>query len=593
MSITDSNNLRSTNYSVANLSDANRLGQDVTFNIEQLRSLGLGNGDSQGLINTVTNTVYGNSKELQGVKFDLKNYSNQFRSIRSFESTETFTSVTGTNTANTTAGQFITGSQSIKGLNSGATGTGAIRFYSDVTVNLNLFADGVTTSLASDKIVVSFYINNTANFASAAGGSVLIWFYKNAVSKFTTRAFYTIPLGSLVNGWNKVILNKNSFTYDVFTDADWASIVGFYVYASTASTSAEISFDNLFMISNVGSLYDVIATSGTSNSDISTGTTLTVTDGRRLNDLLLTSPFKTYLMSNANATNGYGKSSLIASKSNGVITASDTLPTVTNNVSWTIGIPYLESKVGTFIYALEETANMFKIGTVTDTTQTAKIALINNFKPTNPNSTFYLKAHFQFRANSKKQGFCLYYVDSSNYALVYISNLGASSVLVIDEVIGGSTTNIYTSGTFTIASNDDIILVVQINGDNIKLYRSDVNSSIINFIRSVNYYNSAFIDYKYQVGLYSDLEIRVLEFEAREDNNVTDSRLSTVASGTFATASTLTITNASIHKTSMITFQLRSAPVGNIYISSINEGTVIFTSSSASETAQIGIQIYN
>ncbi len=593
MSITDSNNLRSTNYSIANLSDANRLGQDVTFNIEQLRSLGLGNGDSQGLINTVTNTVYGNSKELQGIKFDLKNYTNQFRSIRNFESTETYTSEAGTNTANTTVGQFITGAQSIKGLNAGSTGNGAIRFFSNTTVNLTLFADGVTSSLAADKIVLSFFINNTANFTTGTGGAVLIWFYTNAASKTTARARYGIPLASLVNGWNVMSVNKNEFTYETFTDASWANVVGFYVYASTASTSAEISFDNLFMISNVGSFYDVIATSGSSNSDISTGTTLTVTDGRRLNNLLLTSPYKTYLVSNANATNGYGKSSLIASQSSGVITASNTLPTITNDVSWDIEIPYLDVKVGNFIYALEETATMFKIATVTDTTQSAKIALINTFKPTNPNANFYLKSHFQFRANSKKQGFCLYYIDSSNYLLAYISNLGASSVLVLDQVIAGNTTNIYTSGTFTIVSNDDLILAVQVNGDNIKLYRSDVNSSLINFIRSVNYYNPAFIDYKYQVGIYSDLEIRVLELEAREDNNITDNRLSSVSSGTFATASTLTITNSSIHKTSMITFQLRSAPVGNIFISSINEGTVIFTSSSASETAQIRIQVYN
>lgn len=591
MSITDSNNLRSTNYSIANFTDANRLGQDVTFNVEQLRSLGLGNSDNTSLITTVNNTVYSNAKELQGVKFDLKNYTHQYKSLRTFESSETYSTASGTATANTTAGQFLTGSQSIKGANSGATGTGAIQFFSSVSLNLNLFADGTTVSNAADKVVVSFYINNTANFTGST--AVGFWFYLNAGSKFATRATYTIPIASLSNGWNQIYLNKNQFTYTTFTDADWASVVGVYFYASTSSTSAEISFDNLYLLPNVGSLYDVVTTSGSSNSDISTGTTLTVTDGRRLNDLLLTSPYKTYLVSKALATNGYGKSSLIASQSNGIITASDTLPTVTNNVSWDIEIPYLEVKVGNFIYALEETATMFKLATVTDTSQTAKIALINNFKPTNPNSNFYLKAHFQFRANSKKQGFCLYYVDSSNYLLAYISNLGASSVLVLDEVIAGNTTTVYTSSTFTIASNDDIILAVQINGDNIKLFRSDVNSSLINFIRSVNYYNAAFIDYKYQVGIYSDLEIRVLELEAREDNNITDNRLSSISSGTFATASTLTITNSSIHKTSMIVFQLRSAPVGNIYISSINEGTVIFTSSSASETAQIRVQVYN
>jgi len=591
MSITDSNNLRSTNYSIANLSDANRLGQDVTFNIEQLRSLGLGNGDSQGLINTVTNTAYGISKELQGIKFDLKNYTNQFKSLRTFESTETYTNVSGTATANTTSGQFLTGSQGIKGVNSGATGTGAIQFFSNVSLNLNLFADGSTVCTAADKIVVSFFINSTAHFTG--GTAFAIWFYLNTGSKFATRATYSLPVASLVNGWNHVVINKNQFAYTTFTDADWTNILGVYFYASTSSTSAEITFDNLYIISNVNSLYDVIATSGTSNSDISTGTTLTVTDGRRLNNLLLTSPYKTYLVSNSLATNGFGRSSLIASQSNGVITASNTLPTVTNNVSWDIEIPYLDTKIGNFIYTLEETANMFKIGTVTDTTQSPKIALINNFKPVNPNTNYYLKAHFQFRANSKKQGFCLYYVDSSNYLLAYISNLGASSVVILEQVIAGVTTNIFTSGTFTIASNDDIIFVVQVNGDNIKLYRSDVNSSIINLIRSINYYNSAFIDYKYQVGIYSDLEIRILELEAREDNKVTDNRLSSIASGTFATASTLTITDSSIHKTSMITFQLRSAPVGNIFISSINEGTIVFTSSSASETAQIRVQIYN
>lgn len=590
MSITDANNLRSTNYSISNFTDANRLGEDVTFNIEQLRSLGLGSGDNTSLINTVNNTVYSNKKESEGVRFDFKNYSSQYRSIRTFESSETYTAASGTETANTTAGQFLTGSQSIKGTNAGASGVGAIQFYSSVS-SLAFFADGVTTSNEADRINFSFYINSTAHFTGSL--AVAVWFYLNAGSKYNFRARYYIPVASLVNGWNHYSIPKNSFTYENFTSSDWANVLGFYVYCSTSSTSAEVSFDNLYMVSNVNSLYDSVAYSGTSNSDISTGSTLTVTDGRRLNNLLLTSPYNVYLSSLSSATNGYGKSLLITDFTNSVLTVLGTLPTVANNVTWEIQNPLLDVKEGNFIYTLEETASVFKIATVTDTTPADKIALLNTFKPSDPNGVFYLKAHFQFRTNSNKQGFCLYYIDSDNYLLAYIDNQGASSVVCLDEYIDGNLTNIYTSGTFTITANDDIIFLVRVSGDKISLYKSSVNTPNLALVKHINYYDSTFIDYKDQVGIYSDLEIRVLALEAREDKDIPENRLYSVNSGTFATASTLTITDTSIHKSSQITYQLRSAPVGNIYISAISEGSITFTSSSASETAQIQIHIYN
>ena len=125
------------------------------------------------------------------------------------------------------------------------------------------------------------------------------------------------------------------------------------------------------------------------------------------------------------------------------------------------------------------------------------------------------------------------------------------------------------------------------------MFRSSVNTPNLTLITRYNYYKAAFIDYYQNVGFYSSLELRVLEFSAGEDQAFLDNKLSSVNSGTFATASTLTITDVSIHKNSMITFQLRSAPVGNIFISAINEGSITFTSSSASETAQIQIQVYN
>lgn len=573
--------------------------QNTVLDLENLRYYGTNSSDVIALINLylASSSIlnYENLSQTRAFKFIPEDAKNSIKTISTGESVESWTAgVNTTITANTTTGEFYQGSQSRK-LTSTSTGLGEPLADYDVTLDLTTFEDG-TVSLVADTIEVGLYINNISYLTS-----FFVRFYTSLVNKNNNYAQISYSAGELTTGWNKAQTTKNSYTYTNFTDSDWANVKGVRFYFTSANTSLEVSLDYTCLLPNILSQFQVLDKADTSNTDNTSGSVLTLgnngdgSTSTRFQNKLIGVLSSDYLVIENNVSGGYGAGYPILSKSDNSITVSGTLPTLSSNVSWIIERPiWIIAKQKTAFLLEDGTGSgMFKIASLDVKTASSKILLSNIFKPINPNQNFFLKAHFEFRANSSKQGFILYYLDNNNYVVAYITKNGGSSTFKIDKIIGGSTTNLVTSDTFTLNDDDGIIFVVYLKGQDIYLYASEINSPSISLKTSINFYDYTIDSYRYNVGLYSDLELRVLEFECNEGNDFNNSFTKTI-SGTFATASTLTISDNSIHKTSLITSpKNKSTPVSSIYQSSQTNGTVVYTSGSGSETLQLEASIFN
>lgn len=568
-------------------------------NITDINTYALGQDDINSSISTYSNDL---KRQInldllsnQGYKLDVDILDRGLKLISNFETSETWVSVTGTQSNNTTVGQFMQGSQSIQISATSATGSS----YRDVTIDLNTFSDGTVSNLA-DYIELNFYIADVTKITTLD-----FWVYKSTGSRTTNIAKYTFLNNTLATGWNKKRVRKIDFTLSgTFSVADWANVTGIYINYAWASGTSYVSFDNFMMLPNVQSPYILLDRGYASNIDATSGTTLTLgnkTDGRWV-DKIFATPFIDYLVIKNAVTGGYGQCYKIISYTDTTITTETTLPSITNNVSWEIQRPFLISKTANNSFIKEDNSNsMIKLASSFVASATNHITIVNTFKSVSKNQGYNLKATFQFRANSSKQGIVFDYIDNNNYKVVYITKNGTSSNIKIDKILVGTTTNIFTTANFTIANNDEIILVLRKRYNQIEVGASDVNNSYFSYKKDLT--SSQLVDWEStldnvlssDIGFYSDLELRVLEFEATEYNVTLQAKPAKILTGTFASANTLVFNDNAIHRTSYVNYKYKSSgnPAGTVYLSSLASGTLTLSSSSMSENATIEIIIFN
>lgn len=156
------------------------------------------------------------------------------------ESTETWVQEDGTLAANTTAGQFIQGSQSEK-LTATSSSTATARRAN--TLDLTKFSDA-SVSTTADKIKICAYVANVANVAS-----IRIRFVSDSGATYTNYFEATVLAASLVTGWNEIIIAKSAFSST--GSPSWANCLKrqYRVTASAAGT-AIVSIDDVRLISS-------------------------------------------------------------------------------------------------------------------------------------------------------------------------------------------------------------------------------------------------------------------------------------------------------------------------------------------------------
>lgn len=156
------------------------------------------------------------------------------------EATETWTNEDGTTAANTTAGQFLEGSQSEK-FTATASATATARRVA--TLDLTKFSDGNTAG-ATDRIKVCAYIDNITNLTS-----IRLRFGSDTVGTYTNYYETTILASALITGWNEIIILKSAFS--AVGSPDWASCLKrqYRITASAAGT-VNVSFDDTRLISS-------------------------------------------------------------------------------------------------------------------------------------------------------------------------------------------------------------------------------------------------------------------------------------------------------------------------------------------------------
>lgn len=493
-----------------------------------------------------------------------------------------------TATDTTTTGSFIEGSQSISFSRSG---TGNITMYKTAALDLSTYADGSTVNL-SDYLIVSLKMTDTTKHSN-----LYIWFYASAGSKYGARAYSGDLLPSISDGWNLLAIRLSSFSLlSGFTD--WSTIAGVYVYSSVTNTPNDFILDNMYLVSATKFQNLILdranRTSGTvDNTDSTSSSTLTLgsESGSRYSgdDYSL---YNTYLTVENSVTNGKGKEYLISSVNNKNIVVSGTLPTITDDVAWYIKQPLWEDISGTFICVEED--GMHKMASSFISTASEQILLCNAFKPTSANITYRLKAHFQFRASADKQGFVFDYVDANNYMKCYLDK--SDGIFYLVEVIAGVTTSLYTFNApgSAIADGAGIVLFLYRNKKRLefRVYNPYLG---YDYTGSYTYWNPVFQGYQSELGLYCDLDFRLLDFEAIQGNYELGYRKvkSIVFSGGSWSSGVGTITNANIYKTSTFVIVPTSALVGRLYISSVANGTLTITSTSTSETAGLLVEVYN
>ncbi|MFA6006925.1 MAG: hypothetical protein WC764_04360 [Candidatus Paceibacterota bacterium] len=169
------------------------------------------------------------------------------------ESTETWTTEDGTVAANTTAGQFIEGSQSRKFT---ATASNTATARRETTLDLTLFSDA-TASTTSDKIKFYVYVDTLANLAS-----IRLLCVSDAGATYTNYYETTVVAASLVAGWNEIIVLKSAFTSS--GSPNWNDIKKRqYRVTASASGTVNVSIDDCRLIKStaftMGSVKDADA----------------------------------------------------------------------------------------------------------------------------------------------------------------------------------------------------------------------------------------------------------------------------------------------------------------------------------------------
>lgn len=157
-----------------------------------------------------------------------------YKDVDTAEVTETWTTEDGTVAANTTAGQFIYGSQARKFT---ATVSSTATARRESALDATTFADG-TTVASSDLVKFFAYIEDAANVAS-----IRVRFGGDAGATYTNYYEATISSG-FVDGWQELTIAKSAF---VATGApDWATILKRqYRVTANASGSAVVSLDDV------------------------------------------------------------------------------------------------------------------------------------------------------------------------------------------------------------------------------------------------------------------------------------------------------------------------------------------------------------
>lgn len=606
--------------------------QQVTFNstiirnIERLRAYGVGSTDlnsattsSNTSLNQKNNAIFNNIK---GFYFRPEQALRNIKTIVTGESGEVFTAISGSTavTNDTTIGLHFQGLQS-KRLRSTTIGTDRGADNDGLSINLTTFQDGTASNL-NDMLVFNLRITNNTQITA-----LRIRLYPIVANKLTNYAEVSLnPSTQLVTGWNKIRIPKKSFTYaGTFADGNWSSITGIRIaFDTTTAANFDVHVDYCYLEPSSGFVNRILYTSETTNTDNTNNTILTL-QRSLFTDITLTEKTR-YLRILNSVAGGYGKDYLIVSNGDNTITVNSSLPSIANNVSWQIVEPiFIEGGGSSHVQILEDTVNMYKIASNNTETDTNSILLLNSFKPTNKEQEFYIKAQFQvrnrqdFNVNSSRQGFVLYYKDSSNYVCAYVhrlpenNNAGTSSVFKIDKIIAGVTTNLVTSSTFTLAggtgttNQDEICLLVYIQRNRINLYASQnntafssrpVNNLSLDLKVSTLFYDNTIANpidgYVKNVGIFSNLDLRLLTLEAWENAIDFSPKITKVLYSTLV-AGTSNVDDISIHKCSYSIIKPTTAQTGWVRdnITSRTSGRIVLTSTAGGDTSSWQVEVYN
>ena len=136
---------------------------------------------------------------------------------------------TGTYSADTT--NFRTNGSAVKGTTVATNNNGGISLVT--SLDLTKFNDKSTSSTA-DYICFSLYLTS-GNYTSLGSGGIAILISNDSIGTFTNYFNFATAKASLTSGWNFIAIAKSAFTS--FGTASWASITGFAVYESNASSS--------------------------------------------------------------------------------------------------------------------------------------------------------------------------------------------------------------------------------------------------------------------------------------------------------------------------------------------------------------------
>lgn len=196
-------------------------------------------------VDTADNNIETEISRSQGFFFDKDYYyQRNTKLISSFQSDETWTSVTGTQSADSTNVKI--GTQGIKILENNNTAGELISKRTVTALDLTKFTDG-SASTTSDYIALVAYVSDVTKL-NATEGIDLYFSTTGDIGAATDFFYYFIPASSLATGWNYIKVAKSAFT--IRNAASWASIA--YLGVSWTSLvnaqNAYVTFNGLQLV---------------------------------------------------------------------------------------------------------------------------------------------------------------------------------------------------------------------------------------------------------------------------------------------------------------------------------------------------------